>query len=73
MLSGYVRRVIGHHQGRLHYETRAQVRKGARWAWQPGIVDQKTFALMVERLVPCDWTVESDEDADPVSQTGDET
>ena len=61
MLSGYVRRVVGPHQGRLRYETRAQVRKGARWAWKPGIVDLKTFALMAERSVPCDWTPETDE------------
>jgi len=55
-LSGYVRRVIALHPGRVRYETRANAAKHVRWAWKPGIVGLKTFAATVERPVPCDWT-----------------
>jgi hypothetical protein len=61
MRSGYVRRVVAFRQGRVQYETRSQATKRVGWAWKMGIVDLNTFAAMVERPVPCDWTPETDE------------
>jgi hypothetical protein len=63
MQSGYVRRIIALHPGRVRYETRANATKHAGWAWQPGIVDLKIFAALVERPVPCDWVPETDDEA----------
>jgi hypothetical protein len=60
--SGYVRRVYAILEGRVRYETRANAAK-LGWAWRPGIVDLKTFAAMVERPVPCDWTPETGDKA----------
>jgi hypothetical protein len=60
MKSGYVRRVVAFLPGRVLYETRAQATKRIGWAWKRGIVDLKTFAAMVERPVPCDWTPDTD-------------
>jgi hypothetical protein len=43
------------------FDNRKRPPKGARWVWFPGILDPKTFAAMIERPVPCDWTPETDE------------
>jgi hypothetical protein len=59
--SGYVRRITALSPGRVQYETRTRPGKRVGWAWRPGIIDPKTFAAMVERPVPCDWTPETDE------------
>ena len=59
---GKVRRVLSIHAERVLYETRGQANeKSAGFTWRPGIVAPKTFALLVERPVPCDWTPESDD------------
>ncbi len=37
--------------GRVQYESR-----GPRSGWRPGVQERRSFALSVEREVPCDWT-----------------
>jgi hypothetical protein len=60
--SGQVRRVRAFHEGRVQFEARSKPpRPSSRWVWRPGILDPETFAAMIERPVPCDWTPESDE------------
>jgi hypothetical protein len=54
----HVRRVVRiMPDGRIQYEWRG----GKRLSWKSGIVDAREFALVAERLVPCDWTPETDE------------
>ncbi len=60
MRTGHVRRAIALLPGRVQYETRGQAGKRGGWIWRPGILDLRTFAAMVERLIPCDWTSETD-------------
>ncbi len=60
--SGQVRRVRAFHEGRVQFEARSKPpRPSSSWVWRPGILDPETFAAMIERPVPCDWTPESDE------------
>jgi hypothetical protein len=58
--TGRVRRVLAIHGERVLYETRVQANQKG-FTWRPSIVDPKTFAAIVERPVPCDWTPETDE------------
>jgi hypothetical protein len=58
--SGQVRRVRAATDGRVLFDNRKNPPKGERSVWHPGILDLKTFAAMVERTVPEDWTPESD-------------
>jgi hypothetical protein len=60
MRTGHVRRAIALLPGRVQYETRNRAPNRAGWTWRPGILDLKTFAAMVERPIPCDWTSETD-------------
>ncbi len=65
MDTGRIRRVTELLPGRVRFQQRRADRD-----WRTGnvdIVDIRSFAFMVERLVPCDWTLESDEA--PHSQT----
>ncbi len=49
------------HQGRVLYDMRGRVNVEAPgWAWFPGILDLKAFALSTERAIPCDGTTETD-------------
>jgi hypothetical protein len=41
--------------GRVQYEWRG----GLRSRWKPGVVSKREFAAAVERLVPDDWTPET--------------
>jgi hypothetical protein len=59
--SGQVRQVRSITEGRVLFDSRKRPPKGACWIWYPGILDLKTFAAMIERPVPCDWALESDE------------
>jgi hypothetical protein len=65
MDTGRIRRVTELLPGRVRYQQRPANRpwRGAK----TDIVEIRSFAFMVERPVPCDWTLESDEvgDADP--------
>jgi len=56
MQTGHVRRAIALLPGRVQYETRSRAPNRAGWTWRSGILDLKTFASMVERPIPCDWT-----------------
>ena len=57
---GTIRRVTGLLPGRVRYEQRPAHR--ATWAnYRADILDLRSFAFLVERLVPCDWTSEADE------------
>ncbi len=58
--SGQVRQVRSITEGRVLFDSRKRPPKGLRWIWHPGILDLNTFAAMIERPVPCDWTPESD-------------
>jgi hypothetical protein len=46
--------------GGVHYQFRDAALAKA-FGWHSGNTTVETFALMVERPVPCDWTLESDE------------
>jgi hypothetical protein len=57
---GTIRRVTGLLPGRVQY----QQRPGHRLTWanhRTDILDLRSFAFLVERPVPCDWTLESDD------------
>jgi hypothetical protein len=57
---GTIRRVTGLLPGRVRYEQRPAHR--TTWAnYRTDILDLRSFAFTVERLVPCDWTPERDE------------
>jgi hypothetical protein len=56
MRTGHVRRAIALLPGRVQYETRNRAPNRAGWTWRSAILDLKTFAAMVERPIPCDWT-----------------
>ncbi len=61
METGHVRQVRRlMPDGRVQYEQRPghQVNTGA---WKPGMQEGRSFALLVEREVPCDWTPDVDE------------
>lgn len=58
MRTGHVRRAIALLPGRVQYETRNRAPNRAGWTWRSGILDLKTFAAIVERPIPCDWTPE---------------
>ena len=45
--------------GELHYQFRDAALAKA-FGWHSGNTTVETFALMVEREVPCDWTPESE-------------
>ena len=58
--TGQVRRVVRvMPDGRVQYEYRApnQLNPGA---WRPGMQSGRSFADLVERPVPCDWTLETE-------------
>ncbi len=57
--SGDVWRVTAINADRVLFEKRGQIRSS--YTWRPGIINCKTFAAKAERLIPCDWTPESDE------------
>jgi hypothetical protein len=60
MESGQVRRVLRiMPDGRFQYEHRMGY--AAPKAWRSGIQGSHSFAQLVEREVPCDWTPEADE------------
>ncbi len=61
MLTGHVRRVIALYPGRVQYETRFRHNQRTGYSWRAGIFSLQAFAAMVERPVPCDWSLESDE------------
>ena len=58
--TGHVRRVIRIiPDGRVQFEHRmGHTPKN----WKTGIQEGRSFAFMIEREVPCDWTPETDED-----------
>ncbi len=59
MDSGQVRRVLRiMPDGRFQYEHR--MGHAAPKVWRPGTQGSHSFAAMVEREVPCDWTPERD-------------
>jgi hypothetical protein len=61
MVTGQVRRVLRiMADGRVQYEYRPAHRIGPK-AWQSGMQSGRSFADLVERLVLCDWTLDSDE------------
>ncbi len=45
--------------GRVQYRYRSAANQKARW--REGIQDRRGFAFLVEREIPCDWTLEADE------------
>jgi hypothetical protein len=58
--TGKVCRVLTSLPNRIQYEQR----NGAVYkalGWQVGILDRRSFAFMVERPVPCNWTPETDQ------------
>ena len=58
MDTGRIRRVTGLLPGRVRYQQR---RSDGVWQVSGGdILDLRSFAAMVERPVPCDWTREAD-------------
>ena len=61
--TGHVRRVIRlMPDGRVQYEGRVGHQR-APGAWRPGMQDIRSFAFLIEREVPCDWSPETDERA----------
>ncbi len=58
--TGHVRRVIRiMPDGRVQFEHRmGHTSKG----WKTGIQEGRSFAVLIEREVPCDWNPETDED-----------
>ena len=69
-VNGQVARVVKRlPDGGVHYQFRdASLVKA--FGWHSGNTTVETFALMVERPVPCDWTLESEEDEAPHSTGG---
>ncbi len=58
--TGHVRRVIRiMPDGRVQFEHRMG---HTPTGWKTGIQEGRSFAFMIEREVPCDWTPETDED-----------
>ena len=59
--NGQVARVVKHlPDGELHYQFRDAALAKA-FGWHSGKTTLGTFVLMIERPVPCDWTLEDDE------------
>jgi hypothetical protein len=57
--SGGIRRVVRiFSDGRIQFEHRTSVARPT--GWKPGVQDLHSFAAMVEREVPCNWTPESE-------------
>lgn len=60
MASGQVKRVLAIlAAGRVHYEYRITGRPIVK-NWKPGTQELRTFAALVARPVPYDWTPETD-------------
>lgn len=60
METGQVRRVVRlMSDGRVQYEFKGPA--SPRAGWRPGMQEGRSFAFIVERQVPCDWTPEADE------------
>ncbi len=69
-VNGQVARVVKRlPDGGVHYQFRDAALVKA-FGWHSGNTTVETFALMVERPVPCDWTLESEEDEAPHSTGG---
>ncbi len=57
--TGQIRRVLRVlPDGRVQYEYRGAANPQIRW--KDGIQDRRSFAFLVEREVPCDWSPEGD-------------
>ncbi len=61
METGHVRRVMRlMPDGRVQFESRMGHQRNPG-AWRSGMQDGRSFALLAEREVPCDWTPETDQ------------
>ncbi len=61
MDTGQLRRVVRvMPNGQIQYEHRPPRQGGAK-SWKPGMQSARSFADLVEREVPCNWTPETDE------------
>jgi hypothetical protein len=58
-VTGKVRRVTGLLSGRVQFQQRMAPNPSWR-AYKTDILDLRSFAFTVERPVPCDWTLETD-------------
>ncbi len=60
METGHVRRVVRvMPDGRIQFEQRSGA-VGRGYGWKAGMQEARSFAFLIEREVPCDWTPESD-------------
>ncbi len=61
MKTGQLRHVVRlMSNGQIQYEHRPPRQANAK-TWKPGMQSGRSFADLVEREVPCDWTPEMDE------------
>ncbi len=60
MKTGHLRRVVRlMPDGRIQYEHRPVHQANAK-TWKPGMQSHHSFAELIEREIPCDWTPEAE-------------